>query len=392
MNRWTRAPLADVAEIVSGATPKTSVESYWEGGIPWATPKDLSSLTGPYIGSTPRTITAAGLASCGANVLPAGSVLFSSRAPIGHVAINTVPMATNQGFKSMVPKDGHLDAKYLFHWLKANRSYLEGLGNGATFKEVSKAVVSRVEIPLPPLEEQRRIAAILDRADALRAKRREAIARLEELPQSIFTHMFGDTTEGNSRYESLPLAQWIDPARPITYGILKPGPDTDGGVPYVRVADMKDGGIDVSAVRRTTHAIDGAYRRSTLRAGDLLMSIRGHVGRLAEIPLALEGANITQDSARLAIAHGDAEFVRAALESQGLQRWMARRTKGAAVRGINLGDLRLAPIPKAPVNDQQWFGARMRAVRHLKGQARQQFTSSEALFASLQARAFTGRL
>ena len=110
---WTTAPLSEVCDIVSGATPRTSVSDYWDGDIEWATPADLSKLPTLTIGSSARRITSAGLASCSATVLPAGSVLFSSRAPIGHVAINAVPMATNQGFRSLVPTPGVVDARYL---------------------------------------------------------------------------------------------------------------------------------------------------------------------------------------------------------------------------------------------------------------------------------------
>src|SRR6516165_8198989 len=98
--KWLRVRLDDCSRIVGGATPSTSIPHYWDGDICWATPKDLSELDGPYLDTTPRRITPEGLDSCAAEVLPADSVLFSSRAPIGHVAINRVPMATNQGFKS----------------------------------------------------------------------------------------------------------------------------------------------------------------------------------------------------------------------------------------------------------------------------------------------------
>ena len=103
---WPKVRLDECTEIVAGATPSTSVEAYWGGDVCWATPKDLSDLDGSYISDTPRKLTRAGLQNCAASILPAGSVLFSSRAPIGHVAVNTVPMATNQGFKSFVPKPG----------------------------------------------------------------------------------------------------------------------------------------------------------------------------------------------------------------------------------------------------------------------------------------------
>jgi type I restriction enzyme S subunit len=103
MTAWPKARLDACCEIVSGATPKTKVAAYWDGDIPWATPKDVSTLEGREIPDTPRKLTPAGLEACGATALPAGSVLFSSRAPIGHVAINTVPMVTNQGFQELHP-------------------------------------------------------------------------------------------------------------------------------------------------------------------------------------------------------------------------------------------------------------------------------------------------
>ena len=105
--------LAECCEIISGATPKTGVASYWDGDIDWVTPADLSDLDGPFIDETPRKITKAGLASCSATVLPVGAVLLSSRAPIGHVAIALRPMATNQGFKSLIPRAEVVDPKYL---------------------------------------------------------------------------------------------------------------------------------------------------------------------------------------------------------------------------------------------------------------------------------------
>src|SRR5207253_5950529 len=127
-----------------------------------------------------------------------------------------------------------------------------------------------------------------------------------------------------------PLIDLVDPQRPISYGILMPGPDQDEGVKYVRVVDMKGGGIDLSGIRKTTETISNAFRRSLLKPGDLLMSIRGHVGRFAVVPPELEGANITQDTARLAIHGASPVFVRECLRAEGFQRWMANHTKGVA--------------------------------------------------------------
>jgi type I restriction enzyme, S subunit len=389
---WRRARLGEVCTIVSGSTPKTSVDEYWGGDIAWATPKDLSNLQGAVISDTPRKLTGAGLASCSSAVLPVGSVLFSSRAPIGHVAINSVPMATNQGFKSFVPDDGVLDAKFLYWWLKAHRAYMESLGNGATFKEVSKAVVEKVEVPLPPLGEQRRIAGILDAADGLRAKRRESIVLLDSLTQSIFLDMFGDPIANPRGFKVSLLVDLVDENRPVTYGILMPGENVADGVPYVRVVDIQDGKVAVDSVRRTSHLIASKYRRSILEPGDLLISIRGHVGRSALVPPQLGGANITQDTARLAIDEAHPRYVLECLRTVSANHWMDSRTKGAAVRGINLTDLKLLPVPLPPPPEQRRFAVVAEKVEREKKDAQKALHRSDLLFASLQASAFRGEL
>ncbi|MEN4448324.1 MULTISPECIES: restriction endonuclease subunit S [Mycobacteriaceae] len=245
----------------------------------------------------------------------------------------------------------------------------------------------------PPLHEQRRVAAMLDQADSLRSKLRRCLAHFNQLTQSLFHDAFGDPVANNHDLPVKCLQDWIDPNRPITYGILKPGPEVEEGIPYIRVADMKNGGIDEETVRKTSHEISDQYRRSILQAGDLLMSIRGHVGRFAFIPESLAGSNITQDSARLAITEpASATYVRAAMEMPSFQHWMARRTKGAAVQGINLGDLRQAPIPLPSFEQQQIFAAMLREVRVNASSVERQLWLADGAFASLQSRAFRGEL
>lgn len=182
---WPVSRMDDVAEIVSGATPRTDRPEYWNGAVNWVTPKELSDLQGISISQTERRITEAGLRSCAATVLPVGSVLFSSRAPIGHTAICGAPMATNQGFKSFIPKPERLDASYLLLWLRMRRSFLEGLGTGATFKEVSKAVVSRIEISVPPIALQKTFADRLRMQETLSCRGRKAMTLLDEQFTSI---------------------------------------------------------------------------------------------------------------------------------------------------------------------------------------------------------------
>ena len=145
---------------------------------------------------------------------------------------------------------------------------------------------------------------------------------------------------------TVPLDELVMDDRPITYGILKPGSGFPGGVPVVKVKDMRDGIIDQSDLLLTTPEIDYQYRRSRLLAGDLLVSIRGSVGRMAEVPDNLENANITQDTARLAIKPAyNKIYVRGVLESYPLQHDMEKNIRGVAVKGINIGYLRTLGIP-----------------------------------------------
>jgi type I restriction enzyme, S subunit len=204
--------------------------------------------------------------------------------------------------------------------------------------------------------------------------------------------MFGDPIQNPFTYPVRPLINLVDSTRPISYGILMPGPDQVDGVRYVRVVDMKKGGIDVSGVRRTTQAISDAYRRSLLRAGDLLMSIRGHVGRMALVPQELDGANITQDTARLAVCGALPLFVRECLRTTSFQRWMAQRTKGVAVRGINLADVKQMPIILPPQTAQEEFARTVTVLERMNVLQKDALERSDLLFASLQHRAFIGEL
>ena len=279
---WVDTTLGEIAEIVSGATPKTSVGEYWDGAIPWVTPKELSSLEGSFIDSTERTLTEAGLKSCAASLLPARSILLSSRAPIGLVAVNGVPMATNQGFKSLVPDGNRVDSKFLYWWLRSHRARLEAMGNGATFKEVSKKVVARVKINVPPIEEQRRIAAVLDAAEGLRAKRRHALAKLDSLTQAVFHDMFGDPVRNERGWPVHSLGEACLKIQIGPFGSLLHKSDyVEGGIPLVNPMHIVEGGIRPRAGQTINSEKYTQLRRYHMQVGDVVMGRRGEMGRVA---------------------------------------------------------------------------------------------------------------
>jgi type I restriction enzyme S subunit len=289
-----------------------------------------------------------------------------------------------------------VDPSYLDRFLRSPRAISYFIGHYRRTADrrgkLTREQFLALEVPLPPIEEQSRIAGVLDAADALRAKRRQALATLDTLSQAIFIDMFGSPGVNPNGFPVAPMIDLVDPERPITYGILKPGEDFPGGVRYVRVVDMVDGSIDPAGLRRTTPDISARYRRSILRSGDLLLSIRGHVGRLAIVQSEVSGANITQDTARLAITGAEPTYVLECLRSVEIQRWMAVFTKGAAVRGINLTDVKKIPIPLPPPAEQERLARLVARIASKSAAHRTSQTRLETLFVSLQQRAFRGEL
>lgn len=162
---WSSTPVAEVANLVAGGTPSTSVAEYWDGDIPWCTPTDITSTEGNTLFHTDRTITQAGLTASAANLLPEGSLLLCTRATVGDVRIAGQPTATNQGFKSLVVKSPN-DNVFIYYQLATLRNRLLELSSGSTFLELSKKDLARVELLLPPPEEQQAIAEILSDMDA----------------------------------------------------------------------------------------------------------------------------------------------------------------------------------------------------------------------------------
>ncbi len=189
---WKEVTLGEIGTIVGGATPSTKNTSFYDGNIPWLTPKDLSVNSNKYILRGERNITEAGFKSCSCKMLPKGSVLFSSRAPIGYVAIVANDMCTNQGFKSVIPNE-ETDSEFLYYLLKYNKDYIASQGSGTTFAEVSGKTMKDIEVVVPKeKEDQRRIASILSSLDRKIELNNKINADLEEMAQAIFKNWFVD--------------------------------------------------------------------------------------------------------------------------------------------------------------------------------------------------------
>lgn len=159
---WSWSPIGHVTTVVGGGTPSTTEPKFWDGGtVPWLTPADLSGYTAMRIRSGSRFITTDGLGASGAKMLPTGTVLMSSRAPVGYVAIAAQPLSTNQGFKSFMPTPALLP-EYLYYFVLGNRRLLFDRSSGTTFQEISGRAAATVPVPIAPINEQRRVVAAIE--------------------------------------------------------------------------------------------------------------------------------------------------------------------------------------------------------------------------------------
>jgi len=289
-----------------------------------------------------------------------------------------------------------LDPRYLVYFLRQERIRKDGarkMTGSAGQRRVPEHFLANLKVPLPPLPEQRRIAGILDKADALRAKRRTALAQLDTLTQSIFLDMFGDTATNPKGWPVVELRSVVREGTIVTYGIVQAGDEFPGGVPYIRTGDIVDGQISVRGLRHTAPEIAARFRRSRVEAGDIVMSIRATVGTTAEVPRELDGANLTQGTAR--IAPGEqivGRYLLNYLRAPGTQKWIERQIKGATFREITLARLRELPVWIPPMSLQQEFAARATHVARLKRSQARCMGTLDALFGTLQQAAFQGGL
>lgn len=276
-----KARLGDVCTVVSGTTPKSDHPEYWDGEINWVTPAELTDDSN-IIFESQRKITQQAVKDSSLKAIPAGTVLLSSRAPIGKVAIAGTEMYCNQGFKNLICTE-RIYNRYLYHFLRNNTAYLNSLGRGATFKEISKSIVENIEIPLPPLDEQRKIAAVLDKVSDLIAKRRQQLDKLDTLVKARFVEMFGDPEYNEKRLTVFPmteLCEIIDGDRGKNYPKQEEFLDI-GFCLFLNAKNVTSAGFSFENCMYITEEKDTLLRNGKLKRGDVVLTTRGTIGNLA---------------------------------------------------------------------------------------------------------------
>ena len=262
------AKLGEVCTIVSGSTPKTSVTSYWDGNIKWITPAELNEDTF-YIMDSVRHITEEGKEKTGLSYLPTGTVILSSRAPIGKTAIAGCEMCCNQGFKNLICSDAIYN-EYLYFFLKSKTDYLNSLGRGATFKEISKSIVESIEIPLPEVNQQKEIAEEFKKLEQLISLRKQQLAKLDELVKARFVEMFGDINVNNKKWMTYPLGELCTIVRG---GSPRPIERYLGGtIPWIKIGDATTGENIYLNSTKEYIIQEGVKKSRMIKAGSLIFA------------------------------------------------------------------------------------------------------------------------
>ena len=200
--------LGDICTIVSGSTPKTGIEEYWKGNLKWITPAEIEEDT-YIISDSERKITELAVKKTGLSSFPKGTVILSSRAPIGKVAIAGCEMYCNQGFKNLICSE-KINNKYLYWFLKRNTKYLNSLGRGATFKEISKTIVSEIEINLPEYRKQEKISNELEKINKIIGCRKQELKLFEDLVKARFIEIFGDIRTNSKGWKIVGFKECAD--------------------------------------------------------------------------------------------------------------------------------------------------------------------------------------
>ncbi|MDP0492028.1 MAG: restriction endonuclease subunit S [Verrucomicrobiota bacterium JB023] len=270
---------------------------------------------------------------------------------------------------------------------------IERRGSGATVKGITQANLGALEIPLPPLAEQKRIAGILDAADALRAKRREALAQLDTLLQSTFLTLFGDPVTNPMGWEQDCLSSLVRPGDKINYGVVQPGDDLPQGKPLIRVGDFVSGELSLKKVKYIDPEIDAKYVRSRLVGDELLVSCVGSIGTVCKVTPQAKGANIARAVARVPLKmEVDRDYMLFCLRSQAVQNYFLKETRTVSQPTLNISLIKSAPVILPPLALQQQFATIVELVERQKERMRAHLAELDALFASLQDRAFKGEL
>ena len=380
--------LGDICEIVSGSTPKTSVDKYWDGDIKWITPAELNDDT-YIITDSVRKITDLAVKKTGLTSFPEGTVILSSRAPIGKVAIAGCDMYCNQGFKNLICSE-IIYNKYLYWFLKGKTVFLNSLGRGATFKEISKSIVSNIEINIPNIAQQKEIVEILEKVHDIVAFRKRELLALDNLIKARFVEMFGDLSTNPKGWDETTIGNECYYIKDGPHKSLLDIGKENGGHPFISVRNIVNGYIDFTTARYISDEdYAEAIKKCHPERGDILYSKGGTTGIAKLIDIDEKFANwvhvavLKFDKNRL-----NGVFFENMLNGKFCYEQSQRLTKGIANRDLVLSAMAKIKIYCPPCELQKEFAAFVHQVDKSKVVVQKALDDAQLLFDSLMQKYF----
>ena len=381
--------LQQICDIQIGKTPSRSVPEYWGGELPWVTISDFAA--GRIVTTTKERITKIGAAKSGSKRIPQGTLLLSFKLSLGKRTVSGCELFTNEAIAALHVLDYDVADRDYLYWALGSIDYDRLVDRAAKGKTLNKAKLKILQIPLPLLDEQKRIAGILDAADALRAKRREALAQLDTLLQSTFLDMFGDPVTnpkgwdvvafesiGNSR-----LGKMLDKGKEVG----------DCQFPYLANTNVQWGRFDLAALR-TMDFSESDCEEFKLEDGDLLICEGGEVGRTAIWHGAHDRIYFQKALHRVRLDPTVAvpEYVFQLMWFMAKNGGFRDLTTSATIAHLTGVKLKRLPCPRPPLELQHRYAAIVESVEQQKGCHGAHLAELDTLFASLQSRAFRGNL
>lgn len=380
---FDRALLGGVCEISMGQAPSGDTYNTEGEGLP------LIAGAGDFGEVSPR---ATKFTTAPTKVSRLGEIILCIRATIGDRNWADTEYCLGRGVAGLLGKSDRLDQRYLWHWLGHIAPELKAKGRGATFLQVNKSDIGSLEIPLPSLREQRRIAAILDNADALRAKCRETIAKLDQIQKSVFVELFGDLLANPKGWNVIPLGECVPAINVGHVGPTSHGYRDEGhGIRFLRTQNVRKNRIDISEVRYISEEFHRQLRKSELRPSDVLVSrVGANRGMAAVVPRELEGANCANI---VIVRSGDKlcpAYLSELINGPYGEKTLLGDSVGAAQGVINVGTLLRWKVPVPTIDVQRKFSAVVATAEKQQELKRSQLACLDALFNSLQTHAFDG--
>lgn len=383
---WRQVAVGDIATVVGGGTPRSTEPSYWGGEIPWLTPKDLSERPSRWTSNGSRSITHEGLKNSGARLLPAGSVLLTSRAPVGYVTVSSSPLATNQGFKSLILAEGQLP-EFWYYLLAHSTDYLRANSGGSTFQELSGAALKALRFTIPPLAEQRRIVDLIGAVDDAIEKAEAAYRTAQLLRASSLHRMELLSAGGGMSTLGDVLAMGGGSIQTGPFGtLLKAAEYVAEGVPVISTGEVRAGELVLKeGTPRVGRAVLSRLPQYVLREGDIVFARKGAIDRSAPVRAHEDGYFLGSDGIRVRVGEGPSlpAFVALQLQTCSALRWIELNATGTIMKGLNQRVLSSIPLGLLPRERQLEFVEEVSAIDTVRRSASDSSNLLRALRANL---------